>query len=72
RAVFPGEQGGPHVNTFAAMALAFKLAQSSHFVELQKSIVANAGKLAASLEKGGLRLAFGGTDTHMLNVDLRT
>jgi glycine hydroxymethyltransferase len=71
-AVFPGEQGGPHVNKFVALAVAFKLAQSPQFKALQRQIVANASALAASLQKRGLRLAYGGTDTHLLLADLRS
>lgn len=71
-AVFPGEQGGPHVNTFAALAVAFKFAQTPQFHALQKQIVANARALAQSLQERGLRLAYGGTDTHLLLVDLKS
>ncbi len=70
RAVFPGEQGGPHVNNIAAMAVAFKMAQSEAFRALQRDIVANAQSLAARLQERGLRLAYGGTNTHLLLVDL--
>ena len=70
-AIFPGEQGGPHVNKFAAIAVAFKLAQSEEFTALQGSIVANASYLAEALQREGLKLAYGGTDTHLLVVDLR-
>ncbi len=69
-AVFPGEQGGPHVNKFAAMAVAFNIARTKPFKELQKQIVENARDLAAALEKRGLRLAYGGTDTHLMVIDL--
>jgi glycine hydroxymethyltransferase len=71
RAVFPGEQGGPHVNTIAAQAVAFKLAQTPEFAALQKQIVANAAALTRGLERAGMRIAFGGTDTHMTNVDCK-
>ncbi|MDW8067828.1 MAG: glycine cleavage system aminomethyltransferase GcvT [Anaerolineae bacterium] len=71
-AVFPGEQGGPHVNKFAAMAVAFKLAQTEQFRRLQHQIVANAKALAEALQKRGLRLAYGGTNTHLLVVDLKS
>jgi len=70
-AVFPGEQGGPHVNKFAAMAVAFKIAQTKKFRRLQHAIVDNAKAFADSLAKRGLKLAYGGTDTHLLLVDLR-
>ncbi len=70
-AVFPGLQGGPHVNKFAALAVAFKVAQSPEFRDLQRQIVENAAHLADALRKQGLTLAYGGTDTHLLLVDLR-
>ena len=69
KAVFPGEQGGPHVNVFAALALTFKLAKSDQFRQLQEQIVKNCAALAAQFEARGLKVAFGGTDTHMLNID---
>jgi glycine hydroxymethyltransferase len=70
-AIFPGEQGGPHVNKFAAIAVALKIAQTTAFRDLQRRIVENAAHLAAALQKEGLTLAYGGTDTHLLLVDLR-
>jgi len=72
RAVFPGEQGGPHVNTMAAQALAFKIARTPEFAALQKQIVANAAALTRGLERAGMRIPFGGTDTHMTNVDCKS
>lgn len=69
-AVFPGEQGGPHVNKFAAIAVAFKIAQTEKFRRLQERIVENAVALSAALEKRGLRIAYGGTNTHLLCIDL--
>jgi len=71
-AIFPGEQGGPHVNKFAAMAVAFGIAQTETFRRLQHQIVANARALAEGLQKRGLRLAYGGTDTHLLLIDLKS
>ena len=71
RAVFPGEQGGPHINAIAAMAVAFRIAQTPQFRRLQEAIVANAQALAAGLTARGLKLAYGGTSTHLLLVDLR-
>ena len=71
-AIFPGEQGGPHVNKFAAMAVAFGLARTEEFRRLQHQIVANARALADALQKRGLRLAYGGTNTHLLLVDLKS
>jgi glycine hydroxymethyltransferase len=72
RAVFPGLQGGPHVNKFAAMAVAFKLAQTEQFRRLQHQIVANAAALADALTARGMRLPCGGTDTHLLLIDCKT
>jgi glycine hydroxymethyltransferase len=72
RAVFPGLQGGPHVNKFAAMAVAFKLAQTEQFRHLQHQIVANAAALADALAARGMRLPCGGTDTHLLLIDCKT
>ena len=69
-AVFPGEQGGPHINKIAAMAVTFKIAQTEKFKRLQEKIVENAKALSSSLEKRGLKIAYGGTDTHLLVIDL--
>ncbi|MCJ7717078.1 MAG: glycine cleavage system aminomethyltransferase GcvT, partial [Anaerolineales bacterium] len=71
-AVFPGEQGGPHVNKFAAMAIAFEIAATDKFKALQKQIIRNAQALAEGLQNRGLRLAYGGTDTHLLLLDLKS
>jgi glycine hydroxymethyltransferase len=71
-AVFPGEQGGPHVNKFAALSVAFRIAQTDEFHRLQHQIVANAQALAEGLTKRGLGLAYGGTDTHLLLIDLKS
>ena len=72
RAVFPGEQGGPHVNTIAAQALTYKLARTPEFAALQKQIVTNAAALTRGLERAGMRIPFGGTDTHLTNVDCKS
>jgi glycine hydroxymethyltransferase len=72
RAVFPGEQGGPHVNVFAALALTFKLAQRAEFRELQQQIVKNCSVLNDRLEERGFRIPFGGTDTHLTNIDCKS
>jgi len=71
-AIFPGEQGGPHVNKFAAMAVAFSIARTEEFRRLQHQIVANAHALAEGLQRRGLKLAYGGTDTHLLLIDLKS
>ncbi len=72
RAVFPGVQGGPHVNKFAAMATAFRVAQTEQFHQLQHQIVTNARVLARALTDEGMRVPCGGTDTHLLLVDCKT
>lgn len=72
RAVFPGEQGGPHVNTMLAQAVAFRLAAAPTFRDLQVQIVKNCVALTVQLEGRGLRIPFGGTETHMTNVDCRS
>jgi glycine hydroxymethyltransferase len=71
RAVFPGLQGGPHVNKMAAIAVAMHLARTAAFADLQRKVVANAAHLGDALVRRGLTLAYGGTDTHMLLLDLR-
>ncbi|MBN2083822.1 MAG: glycine cleavage system aminomethyltransferase GcvT [Anaerolineales bacterium] len=72
RGVFPGEQGGPHVNVFAALAVAFQLARTEKFRKLQHQTVRNAKRLSDSLAARGLKIAYGGTDTHLLNVDCKS
>ena len=69
KAVFPGEQGGPHVNVFAALALTFKLTQTKQFKKLQEQTLKNAKAMADQFTKRGLRVPFGGTNTHLVNVD---
>ena len=71
-AVFPGEQGGPHVHKFVALAVAFKLAQTAQFRALQHQIVRNAAALAEAFTKRGIRLAYNGTDTHLMLLDLKS
>ncbi len=72
RAVFPGEQGGPHLNTIAALAVALKLAQTEEFRELQARIVRNAGRLAEQLSQRGLRIVGGGSENHLLLIDAKS
>jgi glycine hydroxymethyltransferase len=72
KAVFPGEQGGPHVHVFAALATTFKIAKTPAFAALQKQIVKNCASLTNQLSKRGLRIPFGGTNTHLGNVDCKT
>ena len=70
RAVFPGVQGGPLMHIIAAKAVCFKEASEPAFVEYQKQIVANAKRLAAGLTAAGYRLVSGGTDNHLMLVDV--
>lgn len=72
RGVFPGEQGGPHVHVFAALARTFKLAKTEQFTKLQKQIVVNCKQLTDQLQKRSLIIAYGGTDTHLTNIDCKT
>ncbi len=69
RAVFPGEQGGPHINTMAALSVALRLAQSDQFQQLQRQTLRNAKALADKLSARGFRLPHGGTDTHLMVLD---
>ncbi len=71
RAVFPGMQGGPLNHVIAAKAACFKIAASEPFREYQQQVRANADALAGALQEGGLDVLTGGTDTHLLLVDLR-
>ena len=71
KAVFPGSQGGPFDQMIAAKAVAFKEAMQPSFKEYAKKIVKNAKALAARLMEHGFRLVSGGTDTHLVLVDLR-
>ena len=71
RAVFPGMQGGPLNHVIAAKAACFKIAASEAFREYQTQVRANADALAQALQDGGLDVLTGGTDTHLLLVDLR-
>lgn len=70
RIVFPGIQGGPLMHVIAAKAVAFKEALDPSFKEYQKKVLENANALANSLEEKGLRIVAGGTDTHLMLVDL--
>jgi glycine hydroxymethyltransferase len=70
-AVFPGEQGGPHVQQIAAKAVAFGLNNGEGFRQLMRAVAKNAQALGEALVAEGLTLAYGGTNTHMVLVDLR-
>jgi glycine hydroxymethyltransferase len=68
--VFPGVQGGPLVHVIAAKAVCFLEALQPQFVDYQKQVIANARALAAGMEAEGFRVVSGGTDTHLLLVDV--
>ena len=70
RAVFPGMQGGPLMHIIAAKAVCFKEALSPSFAAYQRQVVANARRLAAGLASAGFRLVSGGTDNHLMLVDV--
>jgi glycine hydroxymethyltransferase len=70
RAVFPGVQGGPLMHIIAAKAVCFKEAETDGFRAYQRQIAANAARLAARLAAAGFRLVSGGTDNHMMLVDV--
>lgn len=72
KGVFPGEQGGPHVNTMAAMALTFKLATTNQFVELQHQTLKNAQALANAFKELGVKVPYGGTNSHMCLIDCKS
>ena len=71
RTVFPGLQGGPLMHVIAAKAVAFKEAMADDFTGYQTKVIANAKRLAAKLADNGFRLVSGGTDNHLMLVDLQ-
>jgi len=71
KAIFPGTQGGPLMHIIAAKAVAFKEAMSDEFKEYQHQIVRNANALAETLKAHGFKIVSGGTDNHLMLVDLR-
>jgi glycine hydroxymethyltransferase len=72
RGVFPGEQGGPHVHAMAAMAVAFKLDKSEQFRQFGQQIVKNCAAFTERLKERGFRIPYGGTNTHLMNLDCRS
>src|SRR6188472_1693757 len=70
KAVFPGQQGGPLMHTIAAKAVALRIAAGDQFRERQRQTIANARALAAGLEEAGVPVLTGGTDVHLILVDL--
>jgi glycine hydroxymethyltransferase len=71
KAIFPGTQGGPLMHIIAAKAICFKEAATPSFKEYQKQIIANAAALADALMQRGFQLVSGGTDNHLMLIDLR-
>jgi glycine hydroxymethyltransferase len=71
KAVFPGLQGGPLDHVIAAKAMAFREAAQPSFARYSQQVITNASALAAGLARGGQRLVSGGTDNHLMLVDLR-
>lgn len=71
RAVFPGMQGGPHMNVIAAKAVAFHEALQPEFQVYARQVVANAKRLAAELSERGFQLVTGGTDNHLILADVQ-
>ncbi|WP_214694541.1 MULTISPECIES: serine hydroxymethyltransferase [unclassified Exiguobacterium] len=71
KSIFPGIQGGPLMHVIAAKAVAFGEALQPEFKDYQRQVIANAQALAAGLEEEGLRIVSGGTDNHLLLVDLQ-
>jgi len=71
KAIFPGLQGGPLMHVIASKAVAFKEALAPEFKDYQKQTIANAAKLAEGLKARGFKIVSGGTDTHLMLVDLR-
>ena len=69
--VFPGVQGGPLMHVIAAKAVCFREALQPQFREYQRQVVVNAKALAAGIAKHGYRIVSGGTDNHLMLVDLR-
>ncbi len=69
--IFPGTQGGPLMHTIASKAVSFKEALQPEFAVYQKQVVKNAAALAGELLAGGLKLVSGGTDNHLILIDLR-
>jgi glycine hydroxymethyltransferase len=69
-AVFPGMQGGPYMHIIAAKAVCFFEAMQPEFVDYQKSVLENARVLASELQRYGMRIVSGGTDNHIVSIDL--
>lgn len=71
KAVFPGEQGGPHMHAIAALATTFKIASTPEYREYQKQILANCQALIAQVRERGIHVCYGGSDSHMFLIDCK-
>ncbi|MDJ0915014.1 MAG: serine hydroxymethyltransferase [Desulfobacterales bacterium] len=72
KTVFPGSQGTPSLNMVAAKAVCFKKALEDEFIQIQRNVIENAKTMAAELQQRGYRIVSGGTDNHLVLVDLRS
>ena len=70
-AIMPGLQGGPHLHTIAGIAIALRLAQGKLFGKYARQVIANAQTLASEFMRAGLKVVSGGTDKHLVLLDLR-
>ena len=70
KAVFPGVQGGPLMHVIAAKAVCFKEAAAPEFAVYQRQVAANAKRLASAMSAAGFRIVSGGTDNHLMLVDV--
>lgn len=70
KAVFPGLQGGPHENQIAALAVALKEAATPEFKTYAQQVVKNAAALCKTLQEGGMKILFGGTENHLVLADV--
>lgn len=71
RAVFPGQQGGPHMHTIAAIAVALAEADTPEFINYASQIIKNSLRMAGKLQEYGFNLVSGGSDNHLILIDLR-
>ena len=69
--MFPGLQGGPHNHTISGLAVALKMAATPEFGEYQRQVLANSRALAARMSQLGYKIVSGGTDNHLILVDLK-
>ncbi len=72
QSIFPGMQGGPHLHTIAGMAIALEKAKTKEFKKYGQQVIKNAQRLAERLQSAGLEIVSGGTDKHLILIDLRS